>query len=69
METLNSLGAVLKKNGHEEAKEDWERCLVGQTKVLGEDHKDTLGTFNNLGIIYFSLENYEKALEHYERAC
>jgi tetratricopeptide (TPR) repeat protein len=39
----------------------------GQVKVLGEDHKDTLMTVNNLGIVYHKLKDYEKALEYYER--
>ena len=36
----------------EEAKEVLERCLAGRTTVLGEDHKDTLMTVNNLGIVF-----------------
>ena len=36
--------------------------------MLGEDHKDTLMSLDNLGIVYDRLENYEKALECYERA-
>ena len=41
---------------------------MGQMKVLGEDHYDTLGTLNNLGTAYYDSKNYEKALECYERA-
>ena len=38
-------------------------------KVLGEDHKDTLGLLMNLGVIYHvGLKNCEKAFEYYERA-
>ena len=36
--------------------------------MLGEDHRETLGSLNNLGAVYHELENYEKALEYYERA-
>ena len=36
-------------------------------KVLGEDHKDTLDTFNNLGHVLVNDDNYEKALEYNER--
>ncbi|GMH88056.1 hypothetical protein TL16_g11045 [Triparma laevis f. inornata] len=58
-----------KKNGEcEKAIKVYERYLAGQMKVLGEDHKDTLFTLNNLGIVYDELKDYEKALEYYERA-
>ena len=36
--------------------------------MLGEDHTLTLGTLGNLGVVYRRLENYEKAMEYYERA-
>ena len=42
--------------------------MTGRTKVLGEDHQDTLGTLNNFGNVYADLKNNEKALECYERA-
>ena len=45
----------------------YEKCLLGQEKVLGEDHKDTLTTVNNLGEVYREMKDYEKALEYYER--
>ena len=42
---------------------------MGRMKLLGEDHRHTLATLSNLGIIYDEgLKNYEKALEYYERA-
>jgi len=41
---------------------------LGQEKVLGEDHKKTLGSLNNLGTVYHKMKDYEKALEYYERA-
>ena len=70
MITLNTLDILLQDNGQqfEEAKEVFERCLAGQMKVLGEDHKDTLSTLHNLGLVYVQLENYEKSLEYYKRA-
>ena len=37
-------------------------------KVLGEDHKLTLMSLNNLGGVYSILKNHEKAMEYYERA-
>ncbi|GMH60882.1 hypothetical protein TL16_g03146 [Triparma laevis f. inornata] len=66
LETLNGLGSRLQDSReYEEAKEVYERCLAGQMKVLGEDHKDTLGSLNNLGLVYSNLENYDKALLGY----
>ncbi|GMH59593.1 hypothetical protein TL16_g02863 [Triparma laevis f. inornata] len=39
LDTLSDLGSALDTNGeYEEAKEVWERFLVGRTNVLGEDH-------------------------------
>ena len=67
LETLSQLGNRLYGNGeHEEAIKGQGRCLAGRTTVLGEDHKSTLATLNNLGVVYRRLENYEKALEYYE---
>ncbi|GMI11016.1 hypothetical protein TrVE_jg3300 [Triparma verrucosa] len=69
LDALNSLGSRLQENGeYEEARKVYERVLAGREKVLGEDHKDTLGTVNNLGTVHnVGLKNYEKALEYYER--
>ncbi|GMH87819.1 hypothetical protein TL16_g10971 [Triparma laevis f. inornata] len=37
-------------------------------QVLGEVHKGTLDTLNSSGTVCFELENYEKALEYFEKA-
>ena len=64
LETLNALGIQLDQGGeYEEVMGVW-----GRTKVLGEDHKDTMGTLMSLGIVYKELKNFEKGLEYYERA-
>ena len=42
--------------------------MTGRVKVLGEDHRHTLMTVSNLGSVYNSLKDHEKALEYYERA-
>ena len=36
--------------------------------MLGEDHKHTLMSSNNLGIVYQQMKNYEKAVEYCERS-
>ena len=65
LKTLNSLGVELRQRAREpeEARGVYERCLAGQEKVLGEDHKNTLATVNNLGAVYGRFENWEKALD------
>jgi tetratricopeptide (TPR) repeat protein len=69
LDTLNTLGGVLDDIGdYEEARNVYEKCLLGREKVLGEDHKKTLDTVNDLGGVYFEMKDYEKALEYYERA-
>ena len=45
LDTLNELGRDLQSNGeYVEARKVFERCLAGQKKVLGVDHKKTLMT-------------------------
>ena len=44
------------------------KALVIREKVLGADHPDTATTYNNIGLVYYSLGDYEKALEWYEKA-
>ena len=68
LEALSDFGERLYQIGEfEEAREVSERCLALRLKVSGEDHKDTLTSLDNLGIIYNQLKNREKALEYYER--
>ncbi|GHU24550.1 hypothetical protein FACS1894164_11450 [Spirochaetia bacterium] len=38
-------------------------------KVLGSEHPDTAGSYNNIGVVYRDMGNYEKALEFYQKAC
>ncbi|GMH90500.1 hypothetical protein TL16_g11788 [Triparma laevis f. inornata] len=51
----------------EEARGIHAKCLAGRMKVRGEDHKDTLGSLNNLGAVYDNLRNFEKALWYFEK--
>mgnify|MGYP003302560315 CR=1 FL=1 len=37
-------------------------------KVLGEEHPDTAGSYNNIGNIYTNQGDYEQALEYYFKA-
>jgi tetratricopeptide (TPR) repeat protein len=53
----------------------FERALRGWEKVLGAEHKSTLTTVNNLGLLYADqgrLDNaeamFERALRGYEKA-
>ncbi|GMH85933.1 hypothetical protein TrVE_jg2668 [Triparma verrucosa] len=54
LETLSQLGAKLADNGeYEEARNFFERCLEGQERVLGEDHKQIKVPIQSL--LYFSF--------------
>jgi tetratricopeptide (TPR) repeat protein len=33
--------------------------------VLGKNHPDTANSYNNIGLVYCYLSDYDKALEHY----
>jgi len=68
LDTLNTLGAMLNRNGeYEGAIKICKRFLAGRMKLLGEDHRETFETLNNLGGIYKKMENYENALGFFER--
>jgi hypothetical protein len=54
LDTLSSLGIKLYDIGdYEEARKVYEKCLLGKETVLGEDHKKTLATVNNLGTVFY----------------
>ena len=36
--------------------------------VLGENHPDTAISYNNIGVVYYNLGDYDKALEYYNKA-
>ena len=42
--------------------------LEGRRRVLGAEHKDTLATLNNMGVLFHQVEDYEGALDYYRRA-
>ncbi|KIJ40800.1 hypothetical protein M422DRAFT_173170, partial [Sphaerobolus stellatus SS14] len=52
----------------EDAERMYERALAGKEKALGPNHTSTLGTVNNLGILYSDLGRLEDAERMYERA-
>ncbi|GMH86242.1 hypothetical protein TrST_g6896 [Triparma strigata] len=61
--TLNSLGSRLADNGEcEEARKVYERCLAGQEKVLGGEHKQTLAIREYSRDMKRSLEKITKEL-------
>ncbi|GMI14387.1 hypothetical protein TrLO_g2413 [Triparma laevis f. longispina] len=68
LDTLSVLGGLLRNvreyNAalYDKAIELWERCLMGRMNVFGEQHKDTLMSLNNLGIVYQVKGDYVKAL-------
>jgi len=63
------LGDVLSRHGrYKQAMELYERALAGYEEALGVDHPDTLGTVNNMALVFGHQGQHEKALELYERA-
>ncbi|GMH60046.1 hypothetical protein TL16_g02958 [Triparma laevis f. inornata] len=74
--TLKTLACMLHTNGEfGKAIKIYEKCLAGRTKVLGEDHRQTLDTLNNLGaalnmanVYVKGFHDHGKASELYERS-
>ena len=63
------LGIELDLQGkYEEAKVFKLAVLEGRRSVLAEEQKETLGSQNNIGIIFDKLKDYEGALNYYQQA-
>jgi tetratricopeptide (TPR) repeat protein len=52
----------------DEAEKIFRRALEGKEKALGINHTSTLGTVNNLGLLYAGQGKLEKAKEMFRRA-
>ena len=44
------------------------KALEIRKAVLGEKHRDTAGSYNNIGIVYGNSGNHTKALEYFIKA-
>lgn len=44
------------------------KALNIHIKLFGEEHHHVAESYNNIGLIYLSLNNYSKALKYYEKA-
>lgn len=66
----NSWGKLYFRFGYpEEAKAYYEQSLNLRQKILPSDHKDLMGSYNNLGLLsYFYDDDYRQALIFYRRA-
>jgi tetratricopeptide (TPR) repeat protein len=65
----NNLGAELDEKGkYEEAKVFWLAALEGWRRVLGEEHKKTLGSLGNMGNVLGNMKDYEGALGYFQQA-
>ena len=51
-----------------EAEPLWKSELTICERVLGPEHPDTLGSLNNLAILYWNQGKYEEAEPLYQRA-
>jgi CHAT domain-containing protein/lipoprotein NlpI len=66
--SLNLLSEVLCQQGKDsEGLESAERALAIITVIIGKDDTLAASSFNNIGLAYWKLGNYEKALENYNR--
>ena len=60
----NGMGRRLVSKGqYEEAKVFFPAALEGQRRVLGAEHKDTLSSLNNMGVVLQIMEDYARALD------
>ena len=59
---------MLERGKYEEAKVFKLAALEGRRRVLGEEHKDTLGSLNNMGVLLHNMEDYEGSLSYYQQA-
>ena len=59
---------LFKKGKYEEAKVFHLTALEGKRSVHGDEHKNTLGTLNNTGILLDNMKDYEGALGYYQQA-
>ena len=58
---------MYRKGKCEEAKVLWLAALEGQRRALGEEHKKTLDSLNNMGAVLQLMTDYEGALDHYHK--
>ena len=42
--------------------------MEGRRRVLGEEHKKTLASLTNMGVLLDNMEDYEGALDYYQQA-
>ena len=65
----SQLGYEMRKKGkYEEAKVFYLAALEGRRRVLGEEHKDTLASMNNMGVLLHKMEDYEGSLDYFQQA-
>jgi tetratricopeptide (TPR) repeat protein len=76
LDAIHLLGSLYKDQGRlAEAEQMYQQALQGKEKVLGAEHRSTLGTVYNLGNIYSNQgrlavaeQMYQRALQGYEKA-
>ena len=53
---------------YNEAKEYYEKALIINKKIFGEEHASVATSYNNLGSVYQHLGQYNEAKEYHEKA-
>jgi len=65
----NNLGIEYEEKGRlKEAKAIQLATLQGQRRLLGDEHKRTLGSLSNMGVLLYKEGDYEGALDYYQQA-
>jgi len=64
--TIGDVQRRLKKI--DEAKSNYDRAIVIQRRVLGDQHIDTARTYHSVGGWYYEQTNFESAIDYYQRA-
>ena len=68
-DVTNQLGCVVNDKGqYEEAKVIWLAALEGRRRVLGKEHKDTLMSLNNIGVLLKNMKDYKGALDYNQQS-
>jgi len=50
------------------ALEYYQKALAIRKKVLGDEHPDTAGSYNNMAILYYTMQKYQEAAEMMQKA-
>ena len=56
------------QGNYAEALKYYNQALSISEEKLGKDHPDTATTYNNMGVLFYNMEDYKSAKEYFEKA-